>query len=141
MRIGRDWEHTVRAPQPSDGISFGGDDVVKAIIERHVIPAIEQHWIRLERAVSSSLDTGAVPRLESHRLADFAGRFTSDLAALFAMALRNEHKASLSPDDVPCERTIACCCFDRRGRHSRRRCARRVGRDEGTEGFSPPIRR
>ena len=132
----------VRAPQLSDGMSFGGDDVVKAIIERHVIPAIEQHLgdcgLRNARQFLAQI-TGAVPSSRKPWLADFAGRFTSDLAAPVAMALLNEHKASPSlPDDVPCERTIgsllasigadAIAVAD---------VLDELAADEGTEGFSP----
>lgn len=132
----------VRSPQLSDGMALGGDDIVKAIVERHLIPAMADHLAAcgLHKAQDFLAQiTGAAASSRKPWLADFAGRLASDLLAPAAIALLHEHNASPSlPDDVPCERTFRAL-LAAAGTESEAvsRVLDELASDEGAEGFSP----
>jgi hypothetical protein len=100
-----------RVAELIDGLPAGGDDALKAVIERHILPALRERLVEaglprpdrfLERVVMPQGGRNPDPRLEG-----LASRLASHLLRPAAIALLREHAASPSlPDHVPVMRTL-----------------------------------
>ncbi len=124
-----------------DGLPGGGDDVLKAVVERHIMPALatrlaECGLTRPERLLARLF--GGEPSREpaARRL---ACRFAAHLARPTATALLEEHAASRSiPDDVPVARTLAglLAAADTDARTTAD-ALDQIAAEEGADAFSP----
>lgn len=100
----------VRVLDLVDGLPAGGDEVLKALAERHVVPALAAHLgecgiARPERLLERLFQPAASGREPAE--ARLAGQIAADLLRPAAIALLEEHAASRAqPDDVPISRTL-----------------------------------
>lgn len=97
-------------PELTEGFAIGGDDVLKAIVEGFVLPAIEQKLID-SKLVNARRFMKDLVNAETHgrasRIGEFRRRFASELAMPAAIALLREHETlRASEDDRPASRTL-----------------------------------
>ncbi len=128
-------------PQVKDGFPIGGDDVAKAIIERMLLPAIEQRLadcrLPSPRRFLEEAMAGAVKGRPSW-IVTLGKRFASELALPAAIGLLKEHdQARAGGDDVISERTVRALLAAAGAEPSGVvEDFEEVANDEGAEGFS-----
>ena len=132
----------VRALDLVDGLPAGGDDILKAVIERHLMPALatrlsECGLVRPERLLQRLFQpTDARRDSADGRL---AGRLAAHLLRPAAIALLDEHAASRTlPDDVPVQRSLGAL-LAQSGSNPRAAADTldQLAADDGAEAFAP----
>lgn len=131
----------IGTPQVRDGFPIGGDDVAKAIIERMLLPAIEQRLadcrLPSPRRFLEEAMAGAVKGRPSW-IVTLGKRFASELAMPVAIGLLKEHdQARAAADDVISERSVRALLAAAGAEPSGVvEDFEQVANDEGAEGFS-----
>lgn len=127
--------------QVRDGFAIGGDDVAKALIQRMLLPAIEQRLAdcRLpspRRFLDEVL--GAAAKGRPTWVATLGRRFASEVAMPAAIGLLKEHDGARAiGDDVMYERTLRALIAGAGAAASGAvEDFEEVANDEGAEGFS-----
>ena len=105
-----DTQGLVAAPHLIEGFANGGDDVLKALIETFILPAIEQRLAESKltdaRQFLKDIVNGATHGRAS-RLGEFRRRFASEIAMPAAIAILKEHEIlRAASDDQSAVRTL-----------------------------------
>ncbi len=99
-----------RAPLAVDGFSVGGDDILKRIIEAHVMPAIERGLSESKLGKPKRFLDDIIGGKANGRpswIAEFGRRFAAEFAMPVALALLNESReARAAGDDVLVRRSF-----------------------------------
>ncbi len=100
----------VQSPQLADGCRTGGDDILKAIVERHLMPALERRLVDCKLANAKRFLERIICGKGGKRTAwsgEFGRRFASGIALPLAISILETHLGSrVRSDDVPIERTL-----------------------------------
>jgi hypothetical protein len=100
----------IQTPQISDGCRTGGADVLKAIVERHLMPALERRLIECKLPTAKRfLERVICGRggKRGSRGSEFGRRFASEIAYPLAISMLETHLGSRAlANDVPIERSL-----------------------------------
>ena len=129
-------------PQLLEGFPFGGDDVLKALVEAFVLPALEQQLVANKLANARQFLKDLVnddTHGRASRLGEFRRRFAGELALPAAIALLREHETLRSiEDDRPAVRTLrdllAAWPLDTKAAADE---LESLASDAGSDGFQP----
>jgi hypothetical protein len=132
----------IRTPQLSDGSRIGADDILKALVERHLVPALERRLVECKlssaRRFLARILGGRSGRRASHG-EDFGRRFTAELARPMAIGVLETYLGSrVLMSDVPVERTVESL-VSLNASHARAVLDEldELAADEGADTFSP----
>ena len=102
--------HATATPHLIEGFAIGGDDVLKAVAEAFVLPALEQQLLACKLAdarqfLKDIVNGGTHGR--ASRLGEFRRRLASEIAGPAAIAILKEHEnLRATADDRPIVRTL-----------------------------------
>lgn len=132
----------VQAMQIADGCRIGGDDILKAIVERHLMPALERRLLEcklpnarrfLERVITGER------KVKAKWSGEYGRRFAGEIARPLAISMLETHLGSrLQDGEAPIERSLASLL----SLHAPEAKAvldelDELASDEGAENFSP----
>ncbi len=105
-----DAQGLIATPHLVEGFAIGGDEVLKALVESIILPAIEQRLAESKlaepRQFLKDIVNGATHGRAS-RLGEFRRRFASEIAMPAAIAILKEHEIlRATSDDQPAVRTL-----------------------------------
>ncbi len=131
-----------RTPQLADGARVGGNDILKVLVERHLIPALERRLVECKllnarRFLSRILGGRSGRRAQPGD--DFGRRFAAELAKPLAIGMLETYLGSrVLMSDVPVERTVESL-VSLNASHARAVLDEldELAADEGADTFSP----
>lgn len=100
----------IQTPQVVDGCRIGTSDVLKAVVERHLIPVLERRLIECKLPAARKFLARVIAGRSTKRTAqseDFGRRFATEVAHPLAIGVLETYMSSRSlASDVPVERTL-----------------------------------
>ncbi|MGQ0671539.1 MAG: virulence factor SrfB [Hyphomicrobium sp.] len=99
----------VQTTQVADGCRTGGDDILKAIVERHLMPSLERRLVECKLTSAKRFLERVINGKGSRRAAwsgEFGRRFASEIAQPLALSMLETHLGSRVHADVPIERSL-----------------------------------